>query len=144
MSNMLSLNLADWKILVADDEPDNLSLLQDILSFFDTTVVLAASGEEAITHVKEQTFTLALLDIQMPKVSGLDVLKAIRSHENPVMQKMLVIAVTAIAMPGDKERLLEAGFNGYISKPIEVTTFMDTIRAVVQEQAANVIPKDPG
>src|SRR4051812_23899844 len=107
MSNMMSLNLADWKILVADDEPDNLSLLQDILSFFDTTVVLASSGEAAIAHLKEQTFTLALLDIQMPRASGLDVLREIRSHANPAVQKMLVIAVTAIAMPGDRERLLE-------------------------------------
>ncbi len=139
---MQRLNLSDWKILITDDEPDNLSLLQDILMFFDAKVTSATSGQGAIELTDQQSFTLALLDVQMPKVTGWDVIRHIRESERPETRNMLVIAVTALAMKGDRERILSAGFDGYISKPIDTTNFIQTIQQIVQaHNAPNAVPK---
>src|SRR5436190_3221252 len=129
---MSQIDFSTWKILAVDDEPDNLSLLVDILTFSDAQVVTARSGEQAIALLDQQPFSLALIDLQMPRVSGWDVIQHIRNSERADLRKMLVIAVTAVAMLGDKERVLAAGFDGYISKPIEVETFMARIEAIVQ------------
>jgi CheY-like chemotaxis protein len=130
---MSKIDFSTWKILAVDDEPDNLSLLGDILNFSDAEVVTARSGEQAIALLDQQTFSLALIDIQMPGVSGWDVIQHIRNSEREELRKMLVIAVTAFAMLGDKERVLAAGFDGYMSKPIDAETFMLRIEAIVQE-----------
>jgi CheY-like chemotaxis protein len=127
---MSPLNVADWTVLLVDDEPDNLSVLELLLTFYDARVASARSGQEALKLLAERPFTLALVDIQMPGVSGWDVIKYIR--ENPAARTMLVIAVTAYAMAGDRERVLSAGFDGYIAKPIDVTTFMQTIQETVE------------
>ncbi len=103
---MSQLNISDWNILVVDDEPDNLNLLEDILSFYDARVISSYSGEEAIKLLDSQTFALALIDIQMPNVSGWDMIKHIRSSDKSEMRALVVIGVTAHAMPGDRERVL--------------------------------------
>lgn len=135
---MQRINLSNWKILIADDEPDNLSLLQDILTFFDASVTSATSGQIAIDFIDHQPFTLALLDVQMPKVTGWDVIRHIRESSRTEIKGMLVIAVTALAMKGDRERILDAGFDGYISKPIDTSNFIQTIQQIVQSR--NVVP----
>lgn len=129
---MLTTNPEDWHILLVDDEPDNLAVLEMVLSYSGATVTCMRSGQAALDTLRQNTFDLALMDIRMPVMSGYDVLKAIREMPNPEQSDMVVIAITAHAMAGDRERMIESGFDGYISKPVEVPTIMDTIREIVE------------
>jgi CheY-like chemotaxis protein len=133
---MSPLNVADWNVLLVDDEPDNLSVLELLLTFYDAHVTSVRSGQEAIKALSARAYTLALVDIQMPLVSGWDVIKHIRESEKPAVRSMLCIAVTAYAMAGDRERVLQAGFDGYVPKPIDVTTFMQSLQETVEARQA--------
>ena len=90
--------------------------------------------------LSEQSFTLALIDIQMPGISGWDIIKFIRGNEDAKLQSMLSIAVTAYAMAGDRERVLNAGFDGYVAKPIDVTTFMQTLQETIAIRSGQGTP----
>ncbi|MEZ4669416.1 MAG: response regulator [Anaerolineae bacterium] len=125
---MLTLNVAEWHVLVVDDEPDNLLLLEMALSFEGAQVTCAPSGQVALELLSEQTFDVGLLDIRMPHMSGWDLIREIRAHANSEVNRMFLIAATAHALEGDKDKVLTAGFNGYISKPLEVTNLVQVIR----------------
>jgi len=127
----MAINITDWEILIVDDEPDNLSVLEMILTYYDARVTSTKSSSEALNLFGERTFRLALLDIQMPTVTGWDLIKYIRQSQNPATCSMTTIAVTAYAMAGDRERILAAGFDGYISKPVDVATFIQSIEETV-------------
>jgi CheY-like chemotaxis protein len=139
------LDLTGWEFLAVDDEPDNLTLLEIVLNFHNVRVTTASSGEEGLARISQKPFKVALVDIQMPRVSGWDVIKTIRAHAEPHVSACVVIAVTAYAMIGDRERVLEAGFDGYISKPIDAATFMDSVKAILaqhqQKQEAVTLPQ---
>lgn len=126
-----TIDLTNWEILIVDDEPDNLTVLDTLLNFFDARVTSAGSGEEALELLKTRTFKLGLFDIQMPKVSGWDLVKWVRGSEKQETRDTCLIAVTALAMPGDEERVLQAGFDGYVAKPIDAAVFMDSVQAVL-------------
>jgi CheY-like chemotaxis protein len=140
---MLPINVLDWNVLLVDDEPDNLSVLELLLAYYNARVVSARSGQEALKLLGEQSFTLALVDIQMPGVSGWDVIKHIRENQDPKVNGMLVVAVTAYAMAGDRERVLNAGFDGYVAKPIDVTTFMPTLQETLAARLPQSSPPKP-
>lgn len=125
-----------WDVLLVDDEADNLTVLEVLLEFNGVRVTTARSGQEAVDIVRQRTFTLVLLDIQMPLVSGWDVIKEIRGNQNPDIRSMLVVAVTAHAMQGDRERVMMAGFDGYISKPVNVSILMANLKMAVQRHCA--------
>src|SRR5688572_11593367 len=126
-----TIDLTNWEILIVDDEPDNLTVLDTLLNFFDARVTSASSGEEALELLKTRRFQLGLFDIQMPKVSGWDLVKWVRANDQPEVRDTCLIAVTALAMRGDEERILEAGFDGYVAKPIDAAVFMDSVQAVL-------------
>lgn len=121
-----------WDVLLVDDEADNLTVLELLLEFNGVRVTAVRSGQEAIDLCRQRTFTLVLMDIQMPLVSGWDVIKQIRESENPAIRSTLVIAVTAHAMHGDRERVMTAGFDGYISKPVNVSILMANLKVAIQ------------
>jgi CheY-like chemotaxis protein len=125
-----------WDVLLVDDEADNLTVLEVLLEFNGVRVTTARSGQEAIDICRRRTFTLVLMDIQMPLVSGWDVIKEIRGNDNPEVRSMLVVAVTAHAMHGDRERVMMAGFDGYISKPVNVSILMANLQMAVQRHCA--------
>lgn len=127
-----------WDVLLVDDEADNLTVLELLLEFNGVRVTAARSGQEAIELFRQRAFTLVLMDIQMPLVSGWDVIKEIRASENPAIRSMLVIAVTAHAMHGDRERVMTAGFDGYISKPVNVSILMANLKVAVQRHCAKL------
>jgi two-component system cell cycle response regulator DivK len=105
-------------ILIVEDNAKNLKLLRDVLQFKGYRVLAAETGEAGVTLACEQLPGLILMDVQLPGMSGdaaVRVLKAdVRTRHIPV------IALTAFAMKGDRERLLAAGFDGYIAKPIDI------------------------
>jgi CheY-like chemotaxis protein len=128
---MSDLDVKGWNILIVDDEADNLMVLEVLFSFYDAVVTTTRSGEKALDLLCNNTYRLALLDLQMPKVSGWDLVKRVREHINPVIRNTPLIAVTALAMPGDKERVLASGFDGYISKPLDAVTFVDAVQTIL-------------
>ena len=106
------------RVLVADDNPTGLELVREGLSQFVSSIIEASDGREALQKIRESKPDLVLLDIQMPEMDGYQVLQEIRS--DPALRTLRVVALTAFAMQGDRERALEAGFDDYITKPVNV------------------------
>ena len=113
------------RVLIVDDIPTNVRLLEARLSAEYYDVLTASSGPEALDLARAHRPDLILMDIQLPEVSGLVVTKWLK--EDDELQAIPVIAVTAFAMKGDEERILQGGCEGYISKPISVPHFLETI-----------------
>lgn len=104
------------KILIAEDNAVNRELLRELLEARGYTVFEARDGQEALQMIDETRPELLLLDIGMPVLDGFAVTSRIR--ENPRLAKLPVVAVTAYAMQGDRDRILRSGFDGYLSKPV--------------------------
>jgi CheY-like chemotaxis protein len=115
-------------ILIVEDNKLYLNLLTDMLSYSGYKVIKAQNGEEGITRARELKPDLILMDIQMPVLDGFQATRRIRT--NPDLEKIPIIALTALAMSGDREKCFEAGMNGYLSKPVnieELKKAMDTL-----------------
>jgi signal transduction histidine kinase/CheY-like chemotaxis protein/HPt (histidine-containing phosphotransfer) domain-containing protein len=121
------------RVLVAEDSPVNRTLLRRLLEKREHVVVEVTDGEQALEAAVGGGFDLALMDIQMPVLDGLRTAAAIREHERATGGHLPLVAVTAHALKGDRERCLRAGFDGYVTKPIHVDDLVDTIQAVVRE-----------
>ncbi|HIK29363.1 MAG: response regulator [Oscillatoriaceae bacterium SKW80] len=123
------------RILVVEDQPLNQILIAELLESEGYTVEMICDGGamlEAIYSplVKPSSLPdLILMDIQLPEVDGLELIRQLKAH--PIWKKVPVIAVTAMAMPGDRERCLEAGADGYLSKPIEVKQVLSTVESFI-------------
>jgi CheY-like chemotaxis protein len=114
------------RILVAEDNAVNLELLREMLEGLGCEVVEASNGEQALAKVEETEPDLILLDINMPKMNGYDVLTRLR--QNRKFSGVPVLAVTAYAMKEDQQKVLEAGFNGYLPKPIDTRRLLGELR----------------
>jgi two-component system, cell cycle response regulator DivK len=125
-------DLSEWRVLIVDDEPDNLGVIKLVLEFHDAQVRTATSGAECLELLNEEIPSLLLVDIQMPEMSGYELLEKI--HLIEACQGIPVIAVTAHTMEGDPERVMEAGFNGYIPKPINAMNLVDDILTALHQQ----------
>lgn len=116
------------KILVVEDNDMNMQLVEFLLEEGGYEIVKATSGEEALAITRESVSTapdLILMDIHLPGMDGLSVVRAMKAE--PRTSTVPILALTAHAMRGDKDRFLEAGCDGYISKPIDVKTFIASI-----------------
>ena len=117
---------ADAKtVLVVEDNELNMKLFNDLLDAHGYKTLQTRDGMEALDMAREHKPDLILMDIQLPEVSGLEVTKWLKADDD--LQSIPVIAVTAFAMKGDEERILQGGCEGYISKPISVPHFLETI-----------------
>ena len=94
-------------------------------------VVVAGNGMEALAALAEQTFDLILMDVQMPELDGFSATAAIRARERATGGHIPIIAITAQSMKGDRERCLEAGMDGYISKPILIKEVLEAIESLM-------------
>jgi two-component system, cell cycle response regulator DivK len=115
-----------YVILVVEDNERNLKLLRDVLEYAGYDVRVARTAEDGITSAVSEPPDLVLMDLQLPGIDGMEALRRLR--ENPRTADIPVVAVTAQAMKHDRERALEAGFNGYVEKPISVRAFPDQVR----------------
>ena len=106
------------RILVVEDNPMNLKLIRDVLSFQGYDVVEAGSGEEGVALARSCAPDLVMMDLQLPGIDGYEALQQLRAQ--PGSSAVPVVAVTAFAMKSDMERALDAGFDGYVAKPISV------------------------
>jgi CheY-like chemotaxis protein len=114
------------KILVVEDNLMNLELIVDILELEGFTIDKTGTGEEAIEISKKVIYDLILMDISLPGIDGTKTTMIIKSRSE--YKEVPVIAVTALVMKGDREKLLESGFDDYIPKPINMFEFLSTIR----------------
>ena len=118
-------------ILVVDDEPANLRLLTVLLSRNGYQVHEARTAEEALEIVAKIHPRLVLADIQLPGMDGLEMTRQLKS--NPETKDIVVVAVTAFAMKGDEQKALDAGCDGYITKPIDVTSLPRVLKKYFRE-----------
>lgn len=119
-------------ILVVDDNEDSRDLVKKILKKYNYQVIEAVDGEEAIVKAIAYRPALILMDISIPKIDGYEATR--RLKERPDFKDTPIIAFTAHAMKGDQEKALEAGCNGYISKPINVREFPEQIKVYLKEK----------
>ena len=112
-------------VMIVEDNELNMKLFHDLLDAHGYATVQTRNGLEALSLSRTHRPDLILMDIQLPEVSGLEVTKWLKQDES--LRRIPVIAVTAFAMKGDEERILQGGCEGYISKPISVPHFLETI-----------------
>ena len=105
-------------ILIVEDNPKNLKLIRDVLQFQGYTTLEAETGEAGASLARERHPALILMDVQLPGMDGSTVMKTLKADDST--RHIPIIALTALAMKGDKERLLAEGFDGYMSKPIAI------------------------
>lgn len=115
------------RILLIEDNPANSELMRYLLKAHGYETVAAWSGEAGLELVSEQQFDIVLCDIQLPGIDGMTVARRLKSLE--IGKRLPVLAVTALAMVGDRDRILSAGFDGYLSKPLDPRTFVAKIEA---------------
>jgi two-component system, cell cycle response regulator DivK len=117
------------KILIVEDSPDNMKLFRTLLTLKGHNVVGLSGGDGLLETVERESFDLVLMDIQLPGKDGFTLLREIRASPWGTVR---IIALTAHAMTGDRERALQAGFDGYITKPIDVRAFPDQVQRALQ------------
>jgi CheY-like chemotaxis protein len=113
-------------ILLVEDDFMNMKLAQHVLESQGYNVVKATTGQEALQQLKASTPDLILMDVQLPDIDGMTLVRIIRAKDTT--RETNILALTAYAMKGDREKILETGCNDYISKPIKVETFVSTVR----------------
>ena len=119
--------MAGARILIVEDNPANLELMTYLLQAFGHTVLTAETGLDGLEMTRREHPDLVVCDVQLPDVDGCEIARRLRS--DPVSRAIPLVAVTALAMVGDRGRILAAGFNGYLPKPIDPETFVRQIEA---------------
>jgi two-component system cell cycle response regulator DivK len=114
-------------VLLVEDNPRNLKLARDVLEYAGFSVAVAGSGEDAVELAASVLPDLILMDIQLPGIDGYAALQQIR--RNHATARIPVVALTAFAMARDRERVISAGFDGYLEKPISVREFPTQVRS---------------
>ncbi len=118
-------------VLIVEDNELNMKLFHDLLEAYGYQTIEARTGTEALRLAREYAPDLIILDIQLPEVSGLEVMRWLKDDER--LHAVPVVAVTAFAMKGDEERIRRGGCEAYLSKPISIATFITTIRRFIGE-----------
>lgn len=126
------------EILLVEDNPTNMELMLYLLQAFGHSPLQAYDGEEAIEIVRRRSLDLIICDVQMPKLDGYEVARQLKSH--PALRTIPLIAVTSFAMVGDRDKVLAAGFDGYIPKPISPETFVSEVEAFLAPEKRSASP----
>lgn len=136
--------LKGQKILVVDDEPDNLEVVTMLLEMYDADVVTASNGQEGVEMTLKHHPKFIISDLSMPVMSGWQMIHILKNDRSTM--DIPVIALTAHAMTGDRQRALAAGFHNYLSKPLQPETFIrDLLQLVIDTPAiANLLASVKG
>ncbi len=118
--------MTEARVLVVEDNVKNMKLFRDVLEAAGFRTLAATTAGEAVDVAAEQGPDLVLMDIQLPDFDGVEALRRLRADERTAATR--VVALTAQAMEGDRERFLAAGFDGYLSKPVDIAEFVATVR----------------
>jgi CheY-like chemotaxis protein len=120
------------RILIVEDNVNNRNLFRDILAFHGYEVSVAADGQEGVAIAREQKPDLVLMDIQMPGMDGMTAGGILKG--DPATSGLRIVALTSFAMRGDKEKILAAGFDGYLSKPISTRELPVLVKQWLEEE----------
>ena len=112
-------------ILIVEDEQKNLKLIRDLLQKFGYTTIEATDGKQGVELAKTRRPDLILMDVQMPVMDGLEATRILKA--DATTKNIPIVVLTSYAMKGDKERILEAGCNEYLSKPIDIRELLKTV-----------------
>ena len=116
-------------VLIVEDSELNMRLFNDLLEAFGYKTVKSPDGRQAIPLARQHMPVLIIMDIQLPEISGLELTDRLKTDET--MKHIPIVAVTAFAMRGDEQKIMAAGCDAYLSKPISVTTFLKTVRKFI-------------
>jgi len=119
-------------ILLIEDNLNNIKLMEMLLAQQGYQVTIDTNAEAGIVHAKELSPDLILLDIQLPEMDGMEACRIMR--QDPNLEYTPIIALTAFAMPGDRERILKNGFDEYMSKPIKYREFLDLVKKILNHE----------
>jgi two-component system sensor histidine kinase/response regulator len=121
-----------WRILLAEDNPINQRVVVGILEQQGHSVCVTGNGKEALAAWEQESFDLALFDLEMPEMDGLEATAAIRAGERQTGRRLPILAVTSCASPEDRERCRAAGMDGHLTKPVQAATLLQAIRDRLQ------------
>jgi len=121
-------------ILYIEDHPDNMTLVRRILQSESYTLIEAKTGLQGIFFAENEDIDLILLDINLPDIDGYEVARRLRSSKKIRLAEIPIVAVTANAMRGDDQKILESGCNFYITKPINIQELLDTVDGSIQKK----------
>jgi CheY-like chemotaxis protein len=121
--------LKDWLVLVVDDEPDAAELINILLSMYGATVIVANDGAQALDLVRKRRPRFVVTDLSMPHMSGWELANTIKNDRT--LMEIPVVALTAHAMRGDREKALAAGFHNFITKPIVPENFVSQLLTIL-------------
>lgn len=125
------------RILVVEDNPTNLDLMVYLLRAFGYSPLIARDGEQGLEIARREMPELIICDVHMPNMDGYELARRLKAH--PSLSQVPLIAVTALAMVGDREKILAAGFDGYIAKPVAPMTFVEQVELFLRPEQR--IPK---
>lgn len=120
-------------ILIVEDNDKNMKLARDVLQAKGYATLEAVTGEDGVRLAREKLPQLVLMDIQLPGINGIEALRQLRA--DATTERIPVVAVTASVMASDRRQITDAGFDGYIGKPIQLKEFLDTVRRVLEGNA---------
>jgi two-component system cell cycle response regulator DivK len=118
-------------VLIVEDDPRNLKLIRDLLQIRGYTTLEATDGKQGVDMARAKMPDLILMDIQMPVMNGFEATSILKA--DPVTKSITIVALTAFAMQGDREKCMEAGFNDYITKPLDIRAFMTKIKEYLEK-----------
>ena len=118
--------MAGERILVVEDNEKNMKLFRDVLTATGYQTLEATTGESAVSLATEHAPDLVLMDIQLPDIDGIEALARLRADQRTA--SIPIVALTAQAMHGDRERFLAAGFDGYVSKPVDIVELVGAVK----------------
>ena len=122
-------------ILIVEDNPDSLQLIKYLLAAFGYAVISASNGEEGVASARDRRPDLILMDLQLPAVDGFEAAR--RIHDTSETKHIPIVAVTASAMVGERNRILSSGFDGYICKPITPETIVAQVESFLPRPRAS-------
>ncbi|MBL0318781.1 MAG: response regulator [Alphaproteobacteria bacterium] len=117
--------MATNTVLIVEDNELNMKLFRDLLQTHGLSIIETKNGFDAVSLAKTHLPNLILMDIQLPGISGIDVIRSIKA--DPQLANIPIIAITAFAMKEDRDRIMESGCEGYLPKPISISLFLDMV-----------------
>lgn len=124
-------NMSDWNVLVVEDEPDGQMVVAGMLSYFNVNIDAVATAELALEALKQKQYAAAVIDLALPGMDGLSLIKAIRRTASTA--NLPCIAITAYHTSAVKQEAIDAGFDVYFSKPLDDTVFIRELSRVIEE-----------
>lgn len=125
-------------VLYIEDHPDNMTLVRRILQAERYTLIEAKTGFQGIFFAESQDVDVILLDINLPDIDGYEVARRLRASKKPALAHIPIVAVTANAMKGDDQKILEAGVDYYMSKPINIQKLLDTVECLIHKEIRGI------